>query len=377
MPAQKQAPAAVPFQTLTRSANATANATANAPATPTPRKSYTRGRGRPVPPVMDQQLIAALQALTTQLDQGRAAAAGQQQALVNQNQNLIDLLNQHVNNNANPQPQIAQSLVETIPRFEGAKTDFPQDFVDCVNRVAAAEGWNDQQTIQVASRRLAKTAMEWHVHAGHNHATWNLWSAALLNNFNPRVPYGVWMAQVQERRQRPGESGIEYALDKRKLLRLAPVPLNDEQTVAFLISGLAKWQHEGAMSANRPANFDAFLTRIRDLEAMDVSTGPAYSGTTPVATAVAAYPPPIPINIPPPMPVPPLDLNQTLAAFGEKLIASMETRLGLAAGGRSHVASTGPPSAGRGRGGSPRTDSRVCYVCHRTGHIARFCPDRT
>ena len=44
---------------------------------------------------------------------------------------------------------------------------------------------------------------------------------------------------LEERRQKVGESGIEYALDKQNLLLVSPIPLNDQQMVSFLIEGLA------------------------------------------------------------------------------------------------------------------------------------------
>ena len=143
------------------------------------------------------------------------------------------------------------------------------------------------------------------------------------------------MRQVQERRQRPGESGIEYALEKRKLLRVAPVPLGDAQTVAFLIHGLARWQHEGAMSANPPANFEDFLARIRELESLDISAGPPQPPFYPVATAAAV--PSFSPSIPPPAPPPLVDLNRNLEAFGRKLLTEFTSRMaGLtAAPGRS------------------------------------------
>ena len=66
------------------------------------------------------------------------------------------------------------------------------------------------------------------------------------------------MAQVGRGEATVDESGIEYALDKYKLLRVAPIPLNNEKMVAFLIDGLASWQHVAAMTANRPANVTDF-----------------------------------------------------------------------------------------------------------------------
>ena len=87
-------------------------------------------------------------------------------------------------------PRISATAVESIPRFEGGLKDFPQDFLEMVERVAVAENWTDAQHIQVAARRLSKTAWEWHIHAGHAFADWNAWSVAFVANFSPRLNFG-------------------------------------------------------------------------------------------------------------------------------------------------------------------------------------------
>lgn len=79
-------------------------------------------------------------------------------------------------------------------------------------------------------------------------------------------------------------------------------------------------------------------------------------------------PPAVPPTViaPPPTPAPPLDINRTLAAFGERLLTNMASRYGLG---------LGTPGAGRGRGGT-RSDPRNFYNCGRAGHLASDCPTK-
>ena len=194
----------VPFQTTTRSVarsiitpvrgrgNTGSSDPAARIATPSPRLS-TRGssrityqfpegatafaRVRDEETEMANDLIDALTRLATAMANDRQTAQNQAQQLVtDMNQQttqaaaLVKALNAQaaaVPGAAVPGagapaaaviPRISATAVESIPRFEGGLKDFPQDFVEMVERVAVAENWTDAQNIQVAARRLSKTA---------------------------------------------------------------------------------------------------------------------------------------------------------------------------------------------------------------------------
>ena len=402
----KRADSAVPFQIATRSSTKTA-AKPLTPArvvVPTAQVSSPSLRGganrltfnlpvtatassRVTNMAVAQDLIDALRNLTTAMDQDRQAAQAQATHLLNaldqQRVQSANLVQQLANNAAAgpvapapgvPTPRVSAAVVESIPCFEGKLMDFPQDFVDFVDRVAVAEGWTDAQRIQVAARRLLKTALDWHIHTGHTHATWDDWSGAFTTNFSPRLHVSEWLRLVEERRQKVDESGIEYALDKHKLLRVAPIPLNDEKMVAFLIDGLANWQHVAAMTASRPADVTEFIQRIRALETLGVA-----SRVIPPPVAPPTFPPPATPSTTTTPPVP--DLNATLAAFGNQLVNQLTAQfnkmaIGSRGAGRGGGGGSGGDRGGGSGGGWVEPSKRKCYNCGVVGHISRHCPTK-
>ncbi|KAI9558362.1 hypothetical protein GHT06_015120 [Daphnia sinensis] len=308
---------------------------------------------------LPQDLSYALRNLTTAMGQDRLAAQKTKNsggrsferlannAAAGQNQRQQHNLPQAP---VLPIPRIANAAVDSIPCFEGKLMDFLQDFVDFVDRVAVVEGWTDAQRIQVAARRLLKTALDWH---------------AFKANFSPRLHVSEWLHLVEDRRQKNGESGIEYALDKHKVLRVAPIPLNEEMMVAFLIDGLASWQHVAAMTANHPANTLGVASRL--------VPPPAHGpGAPPWAPPVV--PPAAPTATPPMAPSSAPDLNATLTAFGNQLVHQLTAQFNkMTIGSRG----TGGGGGGGDRGGWVDPSKRKCYNCGVVGHISRHCPAKT
>lgn len=385
MPNKRQPPIPVPFQTETRSKKNLSpgdptNTIQNSQGptnqrADTPRRSRIQARLSPVPMAANDDLVRALTAFTQAVNDERVQQQQQHDTLVaalnaqqNENAALRDLLT----NRPAPVVRPSTAVVESLPKFAGRIDEDVQRFVDHVDQVATAEHWNDAHRIQSAVRRLQDTALQWHVQSGHAKLTWDDWSTALIANFSRRLSYAEWYSMMEARVQKPKESGMEYALDKYRLCRLAPTPLPEQASISFLINGLAKWEHIAGMMAAAPDTIDEFIQRIRELEQLDLSARPEVTPVLPTRTA-----PSVNQGTPaPPLAQPPPDLAKTFAQFGDRLINELAGKMErLVVGG-------GVGRGGNGRGGSQagaQTGSRPpmeCWHCHARGHKARFCPQR-
>ncbi|KAI9552590.1 hypothetical protein GHT06_020455 [Daphnia sinensis] len=340
MPERSKQPA-VPFQTLTRAtaaqrarssstSSSTIERVAVTPSSPS-RPSRILARWSPSPMATNEDLIQALTAFTQ-------AAANDRVIQQQKHDDLLQALQTQQNENvvlrnlvsAGPLVNRASSaVVDSIPKFEGRVDEDVQGFIDHIDRIAVSEGWTDVQRVQVAIRRLLKTALLCHVQTGHTHGDWDTWSTALVTNFSRQLSFADWNRLIQDRAQQPNESGMEYALDKFRLCRLSPTPLTERDAIPFLINGLARWEHVAAMIAAAPTDIPAFIARIQQQEQLGVSTR---------------------ADVAP---------NRQVAELATKLESLTVSR-----------------SGGRGRGG-PLGAARPpmeCWICHKTGHKARCCP---
>lgn len=236
------------------------------------------------PMATNEDLIRALTTLTAAIMTERAAHRTRHDDLLatldvqrTENTTLRGLVNTQQAAAVRP----TASVVETISYFKGKIDDDVRGFVDHVERVATSEGWTADHRLHVAIRRLKRTALQWHLKSGHVHATWADWSGAIVTGFSRRLLFSEWNRMIETRVQKPNESGMEYALDKNRLCRLSPTSLREQESIPYLINGLARWEHVVAMTAAAPNDIASFITRIRELEHLGVMARPEVTPIPP------------------------------------------------------------------------------------------------
>ena len=353
----------------------------------------------------NQALIDALTALTGQMMMNQQAQVQAQQQLhddmaaqaaaIQQQQQAHQALLAQLANPPVAPPALGPrtAAVGLIPVFSGNAIDSLADWLSILNRTSVAEGWNDDVKRQVAIGKLSGSALQWHDLSGSQHATWIPWLAALEATFRPRLSLVEWCSQIERRVQLPGESGAQYALEKVKLCRLCPHQLPDADVINYLSKGLIMPDQRAILLANPPADFDAFITRIRALESVGSGLTNAIQPPTPhpVTTPVAAYTVTSAAG----------ELASVLKGFGDQITQSVREMRSMVQPTWRHTFNGGrpttpfpsnPPSGPQlnasqrpmfdgGFGFRPRrpVSEITCFNCLLKGHFAKDCaqPQRT
>ena len=250
-----------------------------------------------------------------------------------------------------------------------------------------AEGWADDVKRRVAVGKLVGPALQWQDLTGNGLAAWADWLAALQATFQPRLSLDEWCLRVERRVQLPTEPGAQYAVENMKIYCLCPHQLPDAAVVNYLSKGLYYPDQRAILLANPPANLNAFITRIRDLEAI----GGNLCGATPPA---AAQVPTVATNL---QLVETADLASVLKSFGDQLNQSVRDMRSMlqsqaswqppAYGPRPATQREMPPSQTQQAYSSRPTENTLfvpprrpiseitCFICNRMGHFCRDCPE--
>ena len=223
----------------------------------------------------ENDLVDALRALTTTM-----VGQQQQQAVIQQQQNATfqaAILAQQADlqallavqqQNIRQQDRLRSSATASIPSFAGKTGESLEDWLTIVSRVAAAENWDEANKQRVAIGKLVGVAAHWHDNSGFALPDWNAWVAQIRATFEPRMTLAEWCLLVENRRQLPGESGAQYALEKAQICRRCPLTLAEADMIPYLVRGLLRPEHMSVLMNPLPATVTAFVDIIRHLEAV-------------------------------------------------------------------------------------------------------------
>ena len=335
----------------------------------------------------ENDLIEALRALT-------AGMAGQQQQQVVMQQHQNDLQQQqnatfqaailaqqadlqalltaqqqhHRQQHLGQQDRLRSAATASVPTFSGAVGESLEEWETILGRVAAAENWDDGNKRRVAIGKLTGVAAHWHDQSGHLLLEWAPWIAQLRATFEPRLTLAEWCLLVENRRQLPGESGAQYALEKARLCRRCPHQLAEADIVPYLVRGVLRSEHMSVLLNPIPVDVATFIDTIRRLENI--------GGHTPLAT-----PPTIP-----PIGTQQPDLAVLLKEFGGQITSAID-QLKLVVEKRPsppyvqnpatrmpyQQPSTQPSTSAPFRPRRPISEI-TCYRCYQKGHYQSACP---
>ncbi|KZS03674.1 Uncharacterized protein APZ42_033547 [Daphnia magna] len=166
-----------------------------------------------------------------------------------------------------------------IPMFSGTTAEDVDGWIADIDRVALVEGWNENVKRRAAISKLGGIAKNWQDLTGNALPHWEDWLERFEATFRPHLTLVEWGVKVEGRRQLPGESGEQYALEKAKLCRLCPHPLTEPEVVFYLIRCIQLVGQRSALMSNPPDTIADFIDTIQRLEQLG---GPAtdFAGNT-------------------------------------------------------------------------------------------------
>ncbi|XP_064477004.1 uncharacterized protein LOC135390930 [Ornithodoros turicata] len=159
-------------------------------------------------------------------------------------------------------------LTSTLPTYDGTDNNL-QEWIAAVESMRDLSSWSEAATLSAAITRLRGRAMEWQKTDGIAHKKWDEWVAALENEFDRPLLFCQWIAQVNNRRQQPNESIVDYMYSRLELIRRGHYDLSNEDIVDWLIQGVSNAAEKPILAAYydlRQGTLSEFLQYASQIE---------------------------------------------------------------------------------------------------------------
>ena len=164
----------------------------------------------------------------------------QQQQQQAQHADIVQIINQLANGAGNGGgPQAAHPALDPKIRYSGGPSESLPAWLQEVMRKSNAENWTPDERRRAAIGTLVGAAFTWQERVGNALATWDPWLLGLRNAFEAPLSTAQWQVFVEGRRQRPGETGSNYVMEKLQLAARRATPPDDAEIIPYLIRGLA------------------------------------------------------------------------------------------------------------------------------------------
>ena len=152
--------------------------------------------------------------------------------------------------------------------FGGQPSESLSSWLRLLEQKAVREGWNHaaRRNAPIRSLKPGSRAEEWQNFVGVEKPTWTDWQRAIKLAFGDDMSPLQWAIMVEARKQKKGETGASYVLDKVSLLRRRVETMDEDETIDYLTRGLFNENHKSVMMGKTINSLDEYLVEINRLE---------------------------------------------------------------------------------------------------------------